>query len=70
MDEKKPLGYSWFPGELIPAPVGWVERTGRLVSWKSHEFGGHFAAVERPEVLLGDVVEFVGKVLAERGYEK
>ena len=43
-------------------PRVWVETTGSLCWWKSHERGGHFAAAEVPEVLLQDLQEFVGEV--------
>lgn len=55
----KPMGYSYFPHELAPVPRAWVEKTGNLVFFKSHESGGHFAALERPETLWADVEEFV-----------
>jgi microsomal epoxide hydrolase len=55
----KPVGYSWFPFELAPVPKAWAERTGKMVWFKAHEKGGHFAALERPEALLQDVEEFV-----------
>jgi pimeloyl-ACP methyl ester carboxylesterase len=57
----KPFGFSWFPKELAPVPRSWVEGTGDLVFWKSHEHegGGHFAAMERPRELLGDLEGFV-----------
>jgi microsomal epoxide hydrolase len=58
----KPLGYSWFPQELAPIPKSWVETTGNLVFHKSHESGGHFAALEKPEVLLNDFGEFVKQI--------
>jgi len=29
------------------------------VWWREHEIGGHFAAVERAETLLGDLEEFL-----------
>jgi microsomal epoxide hydrolase len=53
---------SWFPKEIVPVPKAWVETTGDLVWWREHSSGGHFAAVERPEVLLEDLTEFVGEV--------
>jgi microsomal epoxide hydrolase len=56
----KPVGYSYFPYELAPVPRAWAEKTGRIVSFRSHERGGHFAALERPEALWEDVEEFVG----------
>ncbi|KAF7982194.1 hypothetical protein HWV62_29989 [Athelia sp. TMB] len=58
----KPLGYSYFPKELYPVPRSWVATTGNLVFYKAHETGGHFAAVEKPEVLWADVEEFVAQV--------
>jgi microsomal epoxide hydrolase len=57
----KPFGYSSFPFELGVMPRKWVETTGRLVWCRVHERGGHFPALERPEVLLGDLEEFVGE---------
>ncbi|CAD0028213.1 unnamed protein product [Aureobasidium pullulans] len=45
--------------EISPTPVSWVKETGNFVHTASHEEGGHFAAMEKPEVLWGDVEEFV-----------
>lgn len=59
---KKPFGFSWFPKEIAPVPKEWIKTTGNLVWWKEHSQGGHFAALERPEVLLGDLLEFVASV--------
>ncbi|KAJ6564512.1 epoxide hydrolase [Mycena capillaripes] len=58
----KPFGFSWFPREIMPVPKAWVATTGNLVWYKQHSSGGHFAALERPDVLLEDVEDFVGKV--------
>ncbi|EED23533.1 epoxide hydrolase, putative [Talaromyces stipitatus ATCC 10500] len=58
----KPFGFSYFPQEVIPAPRSWVERTGNLVFWKEHTKGGHFAALECPQELADDIVEFVEQV--------
>ncbi|RMZ70858.1 epoxide hydrolase [Pyrenophora seminiperda CCB06] len=55
----KPVGYSWFPYELCPVPKAWAEKTGNLVFFRAHEKGGHFAALERPGILLEDVEEWV-----------
>ncbi|GAB7351144.1 hypothetical protein MBLNU459_g1599t1 [Dothideomycetes sp. NU459] len=56
----KPMGFSWFPKELSPVPRSWIEQGGNLVHFKQHTSGGHFAAMEKPEVLWADVEEFVG----------
>ncbi|KAK5994496.1 Putative epoxide hydrolase [Cladobotryum mycophilum] len=58
----KPLGFSWFPKEIAPVPKSWAETTGNLVFFKQHHSGGHFAALERPDILLKDVEEFVAQV--------
>ena len=55
----KPVGYSYFPFELAPIPKAWAERTGKMVYFKAHEKGGHFAALEQPEVLWADVEAWV-----------
>jgi microsomal epoxide hydrolase len=56
---KKPFGHSNFPKELLPMPKSWVATTGNMVWYKHHDKGGHFAALEVPEVLANDIVEFV-----------
>ena len=55
----KPFGYAYFPKELIPIPVAWAATTGDMVYSKVHSSGGHFAALEKPAELWGDVEEFV-----------
>jgi len=59
---KKPLGYSWFPKELAPVPRSWVETTGNLVFHRQHSKGGHFAALEQPELLKEDIEAFIKQV--------
>ncbi|KAI8625408.1 Alpha/Beta hydrolase protein [Xylariaceae sp. FL1651] len=58
----KPLGMSWFPFEIAPVPRAWTATTGDLVFFRQHSSGGHFAAMERPDVLLADLEEFVEQV--------
>lgn len=59
---KVPFGYSYFPAELVPAPVAWAKTTGNLVWSNIHEKGGHFAALECPQEMLADLEGFVGEV--------
>ncbi|KAH8844016.1 hypothetical protein MCOR27_003207 [Pyricularia oryzae] len=54
----KKFGFTWFPLDLAPIPKSWIETTGDLVWFHRHEVGGHFAAMEQPAALLGDVEEF------------
>jgi pimeloyl-ACP methyl ester carboxylesterase len=37
------------------APRGWVERAYNVVRWTDHPRGGHFAAMEEPELFVEDV---------------
>ena len=60
--KSKKFGYTHFPKEILPVPRAWVERTaaaGKVSVWRKHEQGGHFAGVEVPERLLGDLEDFV-----------
>jgi microsomal epoxide hydrolase len=61
MNTDKPLGFSFFPYELVPGIKSIMEKNSNLVSYNRHERGGHFAALEQPKVLWEDVEEFVGK---------
>lgn len=56
------FGFSWFLRELAPVLKAWVAATGDLVWYRQHSSGGHFAAMERPDALLEDVEDSVGKV--------
>lgn len=55
----KPFGYSYFPEELAPMPKSWVETTGNLTWYRQHTEGGHFAALEKPELFVKDMEDFV-----------
>ncbi|KAH7379160.1 Alpha/Beta hydrolase protein [Phaeosphaeria sp. MPI-PUGE-AT-0046c] len=59
---KKPFGFSFFPKELAPIPRAWAATTGKLVFYREHRSGGHFAAMERPLVLLKDLEDFLAEV--------
>jgi pimeloyl-ACP methyl ester carboxylesterase len=51
-----PVAVSVFPDELYQAPESWVKRAyPKLIYYKKHNKGGHFAAWEQPELLVEDV---------------
>lgn len=58
----KPTGYSWFAYELSPGIKAGVEKVCNLVTYKEHERGGHFAALECPKELLEDLEDYVQTV--------
>ena len=47
-----------FPAELYIFPRQWAEAWYNLVRWTEIPDGGHFAALEEPEVFLDDVRTF------------
>src|ERR1700731_2656993 len=51
-----PVAVSVFPDELFPAPRSWAERAyPKLLYYNKLPKGGHFAAWEQPELLVGDL---------------
>lgn len=34
---EKPMGYSWFPYEIVPVPKAWAATTGNLVWYRPHD---------------------------------
>jgi pimeloyl-ACP methyl ester carboxylesterase len=53
-----PLGVALFPLELPTPPRSWVERVFNLRSWNHMPRGGHFAAMEQPQLLAEDIRAF------------
>lgn len=60
---EKPTGIAAFPVDLIPFPPrSQVERSINIVHWDSFEHGGHFAALERPDDLVGSIRTFARRL--------
>ena len=53
-----PTGAAIFPAEIVATPQGWARNSYNLVQWTVMPRGGHFAALEQPELLLEDVRSF------------
>jgi pimeloyl-ACP methyl ester carboxylesterase len=53
-----PIGAVLFPKEINVPPRKWVEAQLNLVHWTEMPRGGHFAAMEVPELLVDDVRKF------------
>jgi len=53
-----PTAVADFPKETVRVPRSAVERKYHLVQWNEMARGGHFAAMEQPEVLVEDVRRF------------
>lgn len=53
-----PTANAIFPKELIQAPRKWADATYNIKQWNSYPRGGHFAAMEVPELLTEDIRQF------------
>ncbi len=54
-----PTGFAAFPADIAPAPPReWIERCYDLRRLTIMPKGGHFAALEEPELLVDDIREF------------
>ncbi|KAI1841227.1 hypothetical protein JX266_012616 [Neoarthrinium moseri] len=63
MSKDTPFGYSYFSREVAFLPKKWIEENyPKLVFYRAHDKGGHFAAFEQPESFLNDLEDFLRSV--------
>jgi epoxide hydrolase len=53
-----PTGVAVFPAEIAAPVRRLAELSNNIVHWTEFDRGGHFAAMEEPDLLVGDVREF------------
>lgn len=53
-----PAAFAMFPKDLSSPPREWAERFFNVERWSEMPRGGHFAALEEPELLVNDIREF------------
>ena len=55
-----PMGFALFPKEINVPPRAWVERSvgSTMIHWTEMPRGGHFAAMEVPDLLIDDIRTF------------
>ena len=53
-----PVGIGWYPDEIMMARRRWIEATNNVVYWNEADRGGHFAAMEEPDLFVDDVRSF------------
>jgi pimeloyl-ACP methyl ester carboxylesterase len=53
-----PAAIARFPQDILPAPREWAERWFNVQQWTAMPRGGHFAAMEEPELLVEDLRAF------------
>jgi hypothetical protein len=58
-----PMGVAAFPDPVfLPMPRSFVEKTYNVIHWTAMSRGGHFAALEEPELMLADFRAFIAKL--------
>ena len=53
-----PTGVARYPKEILRTPRPWVEQRYNVTHWVEMPRGGHFAAMEQPELFVDDVRAF------------
>jgi pimeloyl-ACP methyl ester carboxylesterase len=53
-----PTAIAVFPKDIVPAPREFAERFFNIQQWTKMPSGGHFAALEEPELLVEDIRSF------------
>jgi pimeloyl-ACP methyl ester carboxylesterase len=53
-----PTGVARYPKEVVRFPRSWVERHYNVTRWAVMPRGGHFAAMEQPELFVEDLRSF------------
>ena len=54
-----PTGFAIFPKDISSPPKEFAERFFNVQQWNEMPAGGHFAAMEQPELLADDIRKFV-----------
>ena len=57
-----PVGYADFPREVAVPPFRWITRTYNVIQRTEMPKGGHFAALEQPDLLIEDMRKFFEEV--------
>jgi pimeloyl-ACP methyl ester carboxylesterase len=60
---KVPVGFAKFPKELPIPPRSYIEKGFNIQHWTVMTEGGHFAAMEQPQLLANDIRGFFTKLL-------
>ncbi|WP_378184822.1 epoxide hydrolase family protein [Aquimarina sp. W85] len=57
-----PVGFAKFPMEIPIPPRDYIEKGLNITHWTDMPKGGHFAALEQPELLANDIIRFFKKL--------
>jgi pimeloyl-ACP methyl ester carboxylesterase len=57
-----PVAYADFPREVAVPPFRWITQTYNVVQRTEMPRGGHFAALEQPDLMVQDIRKFFAKL--------
>ncbi|MBV1881734.1 MAG: epoxide hydrolase [Pseudomonadales bacterium] len=57
-----PTAYAKFPQEIMHPPRVWAEQTYNIQQWNEMDKGGHFAALEQPQLLAEDIRKLTANI--------
>jgi pimeloyl-ACP methyl ester carboxylesterase len=57
-----PVAYADFPKEVAVPPFSWITQRYNILQKTAMPKGGHFAALEQPDLLVADIRKFFAKV--------
>ncbi len=57
-----PVGHAVFPKEVMASPYRWIDQAYNIAQRTEMPRGGHFAALEQPDLLLQDLRAFFAKL--------
>lgn len=57
-----PTAVAVFPADLVQPPRSWAERSYRVVRYTRMPRGGHFGALEQPDLLAADIRTFAASI--------
>ena len=60
-----PAAITMYPKDLVIAPKEYAERIYNVQQWNEMKKGGHFAAMEQPELFSEDIRKFANKIAAK-----
>jgi len=60
-----PAAFALFPKDISQPPREWAERFFNVQRWTQMHRGGHFAAMEEPELLVDDIRAFFRPLRSE-----
>lgn len=59
---KTPVAYAVFPKEVVASPERWIDLNYNIVQRTEMPRGGHFAALEQPDLMVQDIRLFFAKL--------